>query len=355
MKVVHIESGLGNQMLSYCEYLALKKLHPEEDIFIENIVYDIPEANAVIKQWNGYELERIFGIKAPNVKELFTDEQWKSIMDDIRQSLWWEKNWNYPVYFTDALNRAGLNLRNIRGDFEEKGATRNVNMKSERKPSMRERLIDTSLMSWLRREYRWYKRNERAERSNHFNEVFYKGCDDIFTGQWLSMKFYGGGIEKIERKVRETFRFPKFNDKRNTDMAQFLSDCESVAIHARRGDMLGCNAYCYKHGYFRRAVKHIRRNVNNPIFAFFCDPGSVDWCRENGEIFGLDFNADKVLFVDWNKGTDSYRDMQLMTYCKHNIITNSSFGWWGAWLNQNPDKITISPKEECFVNTTYHC
>ena len=59
MKIVHVESGLGNQMLSYCEYLALKSLHPEEDIYIETIVYDIPECNEVIKQWNGYELQRI--------------------------------------------------------------------------------------------------------------------------------------------------------------------------------------------------------------------------------------------------------------------------------------------------------
>ena len=66
MKVIHIESGLGNQMLSYCEYLALKKVNPDDDFYLETIIYDIPECNDVICQWNGYELERIFGIKEPS-------------------------------------------------------------------------------------------------------------------------------------------------------------------------------------------------------------------------------------------------------------------------------------------------
>lgn len=58
------------------------------------------------------------------------------------------------------------------------------------------------------------------------------------------------------------------------------------------------------------------------------------------------------MFVDWNGGEDSYRDMQLMSYCKHNVITFSSFGWWGSWLNENPEKITISPS--VWINTTNH-
>ena len=129
MKVVHIESGLGNQMLSYCEYLALKSLHPDEDIYIETMVYDIPECNEVIKQWNGYELKRIFGIDAPNIKDIFTEEQWTKIMDEVHTSEFWDKNWNYPVYITYALRNAGLDIRNIRGDFELKVAAKNLNMK----------------------------------------------------------------------------------------------------------------------------------------------------------------------------------------------------------------------------------
>ena len=57
--------------------------------------------------------------------------------------------------------------------------------------------------------------------------------------------------------------------------------------------------------------------------------------------------------MDWNKGEESYRDMQLISLCKHAIITNSSFGWWGAYLIGNKTKITVSP--DITINTTHHC
>lgn len=355
MKVVHIESGLGNQMLSYCEYLVLKKLHPDEDIYIETIIYDIPEANDAIKQWNGYELERIFGIHAPNIKDLFTEEQWARIEGKVKASKFWLKNWNYPVYITKALNDEGLSLRNIRGDFEAAVKGKVVDEFGRVTPTEKTKLIDTWLGSMLRREYRLATANKRIRNSNCHDIIFYKGNDSVFTGQWLGLKHRGAGIEFVDKELRSVFTFPDWDSEKNKQMAEMLNSVNSVAIHARRGDMLGGNGYCYKYGYFRRAVKYIKRHVENPVFVFFSDPGSVDWCRENANIFNLDFNRDKVYFVDWNKGEQSFRDMQLIAQCKHAIITNSSFGWWGSYFISYPNKITISPDEEITVNTTYHC
>lgn len=355
MKVVHIESGLGNQMLSYCEYLALKKLHPDEDIYIEDIIYDIPECNEVINQWNGYELERIFGIKAPNIRQLFTMEQWQGIMDDIRASKFWERNWNYPVHITQALHNAGLNIRNIRGDFENRNHLKSFFRRNKRVLSYWQRFEDTSLGEFIRRNYYSFRKDFMISILNRRKEIFYEGTDNIFTGQWLALKFAGSGMELIEDKVRQTFKFPEFADSRNRKMARLLGGCSSVAIHARMGDMLGSNGYCYKYGYFRRAVKHMKRHVENPVFVFFTNPRSVEWCKRNEKVFGLDYAKDNVLFVDWNTGLESYCDMQLIGHCKHAIITNSSFGWWGTFFITNPDKITISPKQEIAINTTYHC
>lgn len=355
MKVVHIESGLGNQMLSYCEYLVLRKLHPGEDIYLETIIYDISEANDAIKQWNGFELDRIFGIHAPNVKELFTDEQWSRIVEKVRASKFWIKNWNYPVYITKALNDEGLHLRNIRGDFETAVRGRQVDEFGRIVPTKMDKLIDTWLGSMLRRAYRVATAKKRIRHSNCQDVIFYKGDDNVFTGQWLGLKHRGAGIEFVDKELRREFVFPEWDSEKNQKMSEMLKSVDSVGIHARRGDMLGGNGYCYKYGYFRRAVSYIKKHVENPVFVFFSDPGSVGWCRENADIFNLDFKKDKVYFVDWNKGEQSFRDMQLIAQCKHAIITNSSFGWWGAYFISNPNKITISPDEEITVNTTYHC
>jgi hypothetical protein len=308
----------------------------------------------VINQWNGYELERIFGIKAPNIKELFTDLQWKAVMDEIHSTEFWNKNWNYPVYITQALNHQGLHLKNIRGNFETLGTYLNVDNRKEYHPTLWQRFVDTNLGEWAKRTWRHVNHQGFLNRDNRYDKIFYTSDDDIFTGQWLALKKEGNGIAKIAEELQRTYKFPDFEDDKNKSMAEVLQKDNSVFIHARRGDMLGCNGYCYKFGYFRRAVKYIRSHVVDPHFVFFCDPGSTTWCKENAHIFGLDFKKDRVLFVDWNKGDQSFRDMQLMSLCKHGIITNSSFGWWGAWLIQNPNKITISPWEEYPEITTVH-
>lgn len=349
MKVFHIESGLGNQMLSYCELIAAQSVMPDDEYYIETIIYDIPECNNVICQWNGFELERIFSIKTPNVRDLFSQDEWNQVMYEIRESRFWKKNWNYPTYFTRALNNAGLHLNNIRGDFEEQTFA----AKYSGKKTLKSCIVDTKVGDTLKRYYYKIKANKKMQAADNQHNVFFPGCEDVFTGQWLSFKYRSNGIERIDNKIRRVFRFPQFENPKDVETANLLKTCNSVAIHARRGDMLGYNGSCYKYGYFKRAVKYIKAKVKNPVFVFFCDPGSVEWCKENPDIFALNFSKDEVMFVDWNKGETSFRDMQLMSLCKHAIITNSSFGWWGAYFINNPQKITISP--DITINTTYHC
>lgn len=350
MKVLHIESGLGNQMLGYAEYLALKHANPNDDFYIETITYDIPECNEVISQWNGYELERIFGIKEPkNVRDLFTESQWNHVMDDVRKSEFWKRNWNYPVHISQALNNAGLRLKNIRGDFESPGYEA---MTEDRvKHDLRYKIMHSAFGYYLKRALEKYRSNKKTAIQGQ--NLFVQTTDDIFTGQRLSFKLKGFGRERIDADIRAAFKFPEFVDEKNNEMSSYLAKVNGVAIHARRGDMLTVNGDCYKYGYFKRAMKIIRGNVQNPVFVFFTNTGSIEWCKENYKIFGLDPKKDKIMFVDWNTGAESYRDMQLMSYCKHAIITNSSFGWWGAYFITNPDKITVSPWLN--MDTTHHC
>ena len=340
MKVVHIESGLGNQMLSYSELLLLKKLNGDDDYYIETIIYEIPECKEIINQWYGYELSRIFNIDTPNISSLFSCKEWENIINDIRKTKFWE-NWNYPDTFVDAFNRRGMNLVNYRGSID-------LNVHN----NLKAKITNNKLGYFIKRVLRPLYQDSYIKKMSNKKEMFLKTTDNVYTGQWLGLMKEDSGIEFIEDDIRNTFCFPKLEGKQNLELEKLIATTNSVAIHARRGDALGTNGYCYNYGYFKRAINYIKRKVENPVFIFFTDPGSIQWCRNNEKIFGLDFRKDKIVFVDWNGGEDSYRDMQLMSYCKHNIITFSSFGWWGAWLNKNSDKITISPS--VWINTTHH-
>ena len=344
MKIIHIDSGLGNQMLSYCEYLAMKKMNPDDDCYIETIIYDIPECNDIICQWNGFELDRIFHVNAPNIHDIISPNDWDKLMGIIKESRFWEKNWNYPVYFTKAFHEIGIDLENWRGDFEAPGETRKTSFGYSKKKQ-----------TFLYRYLRYLKKKHfptKVSLKDYQKELFVCNDKDIFTGQKLTFKFKNSGIEQIEDDIRKTFTFPTITDNNNLNMMQTIQNTESVAIHARRGDMMGLNFDCYVGGYFKRCIKYIRSQVSNPSFFIFCDPGSVEWAKHHEKVFGLNFKKDNIHFIDWNKGEDSWRDMQLMAACKHQIITRSSFGWWGAWLNENPNKITCSP--EIRINTTHH-
>lgn len=338
MKIIHIESGLGNQMLSYCEYLATKVSNPDDNCYIETIIFEIPECNDVICQWNGYELDKVFGINAPNIKSLFSSKEWQEIIDEIRRSEFWIHNWNYPPIFVDTFRKHGLNLINCKGDFGNTSLSR-------KRFSWKNNYFTYNIWRYLRTWLSDKLISSYAEPNVLFNHT----DESTFDGQRLSFIRKGNSIERIAQEISTAFRFPPLEGKENLNIIKKIEGSNSVSIHVRRGDMLGNNSYCYKYGYFKRAVRYIKSNIDNPVFFLFCDPDSVNWCKENGSILGLNKN-DIRFYITWNIGDKSYIDMQLMAACKHNIITTSSFGWWGAYLNQNPGKITCAP--DVIYNTT---
>ena len=345
MKVIHIESGLGNQMLSYCEYLAMKQANPSDDCYIENIIYYIPECNQVIRQWNGYEVDRIFGLKTPNVRELFSESEWQQVVSEIRATRFWERNWNYPVCFTEVFRRHGLDLVNTLGDFEAPGAVNRI-LKIPRYKL-------TPLWAYLK----YLKTKLTVNKTlgvDNSGKLFVKSDKPLYAGQQLLFYYQNSGIERIEEEIRNTFVFPPFEESDNDNLSVLhqILHSNSISLHIRRGDALYSSYNYYVTGYLKRAIKYLKRQVERPVFFVFCDPDTIEWAKHNERMLGLSLKQDSVFFVDWNKGSDSWRDMQLMSECKHNVIVNSSFGWWGSWLNTNPGKITCSP--ELRINTNHH-
>lgn len=346
MKVIHIESGLGNQMLSYCEYLAIKHCNPDDNCFIENIIFDIPECNEVIRQWNGYEVDKIFKLNTPNIKSLFKEKEWNEIVEEVRSTRFWEKNWNYPVYITKVLKEHGLELINTIGDYEEKG----MSSKICKAPWYNQTIV----MSYLKYCRKRLLGERRLLQYDNSDRLFIKTDDNIYAGQQLLFYYRNSGIEQIEDEIRKCFTFQELHrtDKQNRDALTHIKNSNSVSIHVRRGDAMYANYQYFATGYYRRAVNYIKKNVVNPTFFIFCDPDSIEWSKNNEKKLGLDFKKDDIHFIDWNKRDLSWIDMQLMSECHHNIIGNSSFAWWGAWLNAHYDKITISPDVK--MNTTHH-
>lgn len=339
-----MDSGLGNQMLDYAEYLAIRKANPDGEIYIENIVYDIKaEGGKWFSQWNGYELDRIFGIKVPLLKDKLGAKAWSRIAQRTIDSEFWMNRWDdYAPVITNAINQEGYNLTNL-----QKNSRDNIVSEQESKQKgirgVVKSFFGTAPGYHIKRHLKRLMQDKLIAEENAKYDVFQKYPENTFLGHSFALKYKGFGIEKIDLEIRKAFIFPDISDNKNQKALEEIRACNAVSIHARRSDMLFINGYCYKFGYFKRAVRYIKKHVDNPVFYFFCDENSRGWCEENEKIFGLNFRKDDVRFVTWNKGTESYRDMQLMSECKHNIFTESTFGFWGAYLNSNPDKITCAP------------
>src|SRR5690606_38192956 len=149
----------------------------------------------------------------------------------------------------------------------------------------------------------------------------------------------------VAEELREHFQFPQITDIKNKELIQHIQQRNSVSLHVRRGDyLIASNQHLGSicdNAYYEKAITYINEKTDSPLFVIFSN--DIPWCKET-------FNNIDAIFVDWNTGNQSYIDMQLMSLCKHNIIANSSFSWWGAWLNNNPDKIVVSPNK--WINET---
>ncbi len=159
------------------------------------------------------------------------------------------------------------------------------------------------------------------------------------VGYWQSEKYF----KRIEKRLVKEFNFKNPLNGKNFAVANEISQNNSVSIHIRRGDYVTLPYAVKMHGnicdldYYSKAIKIIASKVKEPHFFVFSD--DISWAKEN-----LRIDYPKT-YVNFNTDENSYEDMRLMSLCKHNIIANSSFSWWGAWLNRNVGKIVVAPKK----------
>ncbi len=176
------------------------------------------------------------------------------------------------------------------------------------------------------------------EKFFHFDPEILRLPDGVYLdGYWQSEKYF----KDIESVIRKELTVKTAQAGRNSELAAMIGSSASVSIHIRRGDYVSNPIANQVLGvcvldYYYRSIEHIAQKVERPHFFVFSD--EPQWAKDHLKL------PYPVEFIAHNAADHAYEDLRLMSLCKHHIIANSSFSWWGAWLNPDPDKKVFAPK-----------
>lgn len=276
MIIISVGGGLGNQMFEYAFYYKVRKQYPDTEVKLDLF-------NTLGYSHNGYEIEKIFGLKA----EECTLKELKRVSDIC------------PA------------------------------------------------------QARFYKWRKFAEKVRHKFFGVKSSCimqkdatlyEDKFFKLDVSKSYYLFGIfanyrffNDIAEEIQDIYSFPMIADERNKLWESRINSTESVGIHIRRGDYIEWGIDLAPDTFYREAMSIIEGKLLNREIHYFVFTDDPDYVKERfGDVANLQV-------IEGNEGIQSYIDMQLMSLCKHNIIANSTFSFWGAFLNKNADKIVVAP------------
>jgi hypothetical protein len=179
-----------------------------------------------------------------------------------------------------------------------------------------------------------------SEKSERFDPAILDASGNIFLfGRWQSENYF----KDIRGEVRSAFHFRIPLEGEAKEIGEKIGAVNSVSLHVRRGDFAAFENVTTLMGdtnlsYYASAATYIAERFKNPEFFIFSD--DIEWCKQN---IKLSFPTTYVSSA--SEGPKASFHLELMALCKHNIIANSTFSWWGAWLNNNPEKIVVAPKQ----------
>lgn len=177
------------------------------------------------------------------------------------------------------------------------------------------------------------------EKKYCFNKNIFNIKGNIYLdGYWQSEKYF----MNIKNLIKEEFKLRVAPNKKNNDLIDKIQSTNAVAIHIRRGDYVTDLEINKFHGicsinYYKKGIDIINNIIPNVHYYIFSD--DPEWSKKN---LVIDTAVD---YINHNSPDEGYLDLRLMRYCKHFIIANSSFSWWGAWLSDYKNKIVIAPKK----------
>ncbi len=178
------------------------------------------------------------------------------------------------------------------------------------------------------------------EKAFNFDEKVLKKYNSkhIFVdGYWQTEKYF----ESIKEILYKEFQITTPQGEQDKSISEKIRNSNAISLHIRRADYTNPETV-EAHGmcsleYYQNAVEEVASEVENPTFFVFSD--DIEWAEQHLKI------AYPIIFVGHNDAEKNYEDLRLMSECQHNIIANSSFSWWGAWLNPNPNKIVVAPTQ----------
>ena len=287
MKIVNIIGGLGNQMFQYAFAVALQKKHPREKVLIDTQLYKYP----FIKRFNGNN----FYHNGFEIYKVFPHANIPiaTYKDIIKLSYY------IPNYIVSRIVR---------------------------------KLLPKKKKEYILPVDNYFSYNAKA--------ICMEG-DCYYEGVWSSIHYF----EDVKDELLQHFSFGGINTY-NDNMVKKILSTHSVAIHVRRGDYVGAQNFkdiCTL-DYYKLAIQKILELIDTPTFYIFSN--DINWCKENlNPLLG----EHKIVYVDGNKGKDSPWDMFLMSKCEAQILANSSFSWWSAFLNVRANTIIVPSR---WINRT---
>ena len=170
-----------------------------------------------------------------------------------------------------------------------------------------------------------------------WNKNILNSKEKYLEGYWQSYKY----LEPIRDILLKELTLKKTIETKYKNLLDQISNTDSVSIHVRRGDYANDPKTKSIHQtfgleYYQKAIETVSEKISEPTFFIFSD--DIEWVKQNLKI---DF---PTVYVS-NPEIKDCEELIIMSKCKNNIIANSSFSFWGAWLNQNPNKIVIAPKK----------
>lgn len=289
MRIQLLNGGLGNQVFQYLFVRFAERYCPEETWYFDDSYFFVTDAH------NGYELEKIWGIKANLLSNYFDADVWAEIIRLVKAGV------SLPQTFLDM----GLSLSMLAETtgYSFNGRVMQVNA-NEFQPEVT-KVVDGN------------------------NNIYYHGY-------WINKNWFSTYREENLAELT----FPAFTDDRNKRYADMINNCFSIGIHIRRGDFITLG-WALPIEYYQNACRALLEKCPEAHFFVFTD--DAEWCQTHAEDLGLNL-APQTTFITGNVKPNNFRDLQLLSMCQGMIISNSSFCYLAALLDQNL-KVWINPTE----------